>query len=215
MSETAKVKILSIQSGPEFYDGGKYKIWSYNVNATVNGVPDTIIVKAFSEMQKECLKPGYEGEFDVDDYKGKISYKCPFIKKENYFSGKKGGDWGRPSYSLEEFDALFVHACGAAVRGATVLKIEPSHELAATYIISATQAGVKVGGTSPCQEAKPDSLAKVKVLLAGIDYKPVFTDPAVLVSMHESAPSDKAFVGQVKMVVDGANPIEEEDNIPY
>jgi len=140
-----QIKITKIDKKRDPYtpDGKPYTIYCYEVWAEVNGTSVQTTVKAFKDF---TLSVGQEIEVEETEYRGQKEYKLS--KSSNAKGG--GGYKGKPSYTVDEFDSLFAHAhniCSEMTPNSDLTPAEYAdiyQRSVATYMIRATEAGVKV-----------------------------------------------------------------------
>jgi len=154
------LKIDTVVKGPHEYNppDKDYTIWSWICDGQLAGdfVSD-ITVKTFSARMKDEIKDGWSGEAEESEFKGNKEYVIRAPK--GGFGGGKSGGWKprTPSYTVDEYDALYKHACDMAADAMTAIvtkdvsddaMADVTSRLMSTYMISATQAGVKVSGSA-------------------------------------------------------------------
>jgi hypothetical protein len=148
-----------------------YKIWGWIVNAKVD------------DIHKTGLKLGYAGKNGIDLVVNKeytVSYNEEY-KNYKLIINKSGGAAGytpktqyNSFYTIEEYDELWKHAYGfltgiAGVASDGTVLIDGFRELLSTYIISATNKGIKVKTT----------VSAVNTPEASVDHSHEFYEPII------------------------------------
>jgi hypothetical protein len=139
------LKVLQVNQTLDVFNGtsnkGKpYSIYSWFANVNVDGQGlQGVKIKSFEPI---TFPTDEEFQFKRDEYHNpktgevSISYMLTSTKKQE---GKKPWQSSRPTYTLAEYDNLWLHAMKKFAN-----TTENKQEYISTYIISACQAGVKV-----------------------------------------------------------------------
>jgi hypothetical protein len=156
-----KIKILNINNAlPDINGTSKkgflYTVKHWNCNIEINGKQaQNIEVKT---MDKNLALELKEYEVEEKNYNGILSYQI--VKQSTW---KKGGSgYSNTIYTRQEYDALWNHAFNMVfpfVKNVPDMfnRLQVTSSMMATYIISATKAGVKIDGVLNQPDKKPDN----------------------------------------------------------
>ena len=149
----SKIKVLKVIGDLESFSGegarGKYTIFTQKVKAEVDDDIVSLNIKSYKKEMVDALKEGDEFTLETKEYKGKL--EAMIMAPKSGFAGKGGGFTPRPTYNQPEYDALFSHALSvvSTILATKGLKLDKDTiPLVSTYIIGATNSGVKVGDKS-------------------------------------------------------------------
>lgn len=178
-----KIKVITVlerlpdKSGTNKTTGRPYTIRSARVLATVDGASHEIKVSSFHPLE---IGDGAEIEVNRREYTTRDGTKLVEyeVARQAYSGGKGsfGGGNKKPSYTLEELDALFAHASEQAKKYVpdvtTPQGAELYQKLVSTYIIAATDTGAKVGGNTVAPASgNGSSKAAAQTLFDATDWK--------------------------------------------
>lgn len=161
--QTAQVEIQDVSNnGNPVYEntppGKNYTVREWECSGTIDGnYQQSFRVKTLSGKVKAY--PGFSFTAELDNFQNRVSYKIPTPKQDDWQGGGSGrqegvksgaqgvqtGNGGSGRYTLEEYQALFVHSYSFIMEnfcknGDERAKYLP---LVATYLISAIDMGLK------------------------------------------------------------------------
>lgn len=130
--------------------GHPYRIYSCQAQVEKeDGTQDAVFLKCFNEQVAATFNVGHVLDVEAEtDQAGRTWYK-PVKKPFTPGGGARSGGYSRPTYTAEEYKALWDYALGVVKVSAPILfgastAPEQIQSMLATFWIGATQSGVKM-----------------------------------------------------------------------
>ena len=152
-------KELPVYNGHNKTTNKPYTVYAIEADAIVNGNEETIRIKTMSKVVAEMFNVGMKGTGDKSEFNGVWEI---FVPKDGVAGGASSGSSGggsapRVAYTGEEYDSLLAHAVKVCATLCTMnkLPVEEVSKLICTYMIGATQNGIKFGSAPTSTMNKP------------------------------------------------------------